>query len=72
MGAQALLVTDRGRPVALLGPLPGTGDRLSQLVAAGLATPPKHDLLSLPPPHIRPTVMSSEEALAMEREERLP
>ena len=33
-------VTDRGRPVALLVPVPG--DLVTQLIAAGVVTPPSH------------------------------
>jgi len=41
-------ITDRGRPVAQLTPIPAS--RLAQLVAAGLARPAKHDLADLPSP----------------------
>jgi prevent-host-death family protein len=42
-------ITDRGRPVALLGPLP-TGSRLEQLRAAGELEPATEDIDDLPEP----------------------
>ncbi len=42
-------VTDRGRPVALLVPIPGGSD-LGRLNAEGRLTPGKGDLLELGPP----------------------
>lgn len=42
-------VTDRGRPVALLAPLP-RGSELERLVASGRARPAKDDLLGQGPP----------------------
>jgi len=70
---ETLRVTDRGRPVALLGPLPGgRSDRLSQLIAAGLVTPAEHDLLSVAKPRSFPAAMSLQEALDEQRDERLP
>ena len=41
-------VTDRGRAVALLVPLPAETSVVARLVASGRATPAKHDLLRLP------------------------
>jgi prevent-host-death family protein len=43
-------VTERGRPVALLVPLPNASTPLQRLVASGRATSPKGDLLDLGPP----------------------
>jgi antitoxin (DNA-binding transcriptional repressor) of toxin-antitoxin stability system len=40
-------VTDRGKAVALLVPLPAETSVVARLVASGRATPAKHDLLSL-------------------------
>jgi len=37
---ERLLVTDRNRPVAELGPAPSTGAALDRLIAAGRVTPP--------------------------------
>ena len=42
-------VTDRGRPVALLAPLPKGGD-LDRLVASGRVRTPESDLFSHGPP----------------------
>ncbi len=38
---EAFTVTDHGRPVALLSPLPPDNDRLAELVAAGVLEPRK-------------------------------
>lgn len=45
---ETVTITDRGRPVAQMTPLPTS--RLDQLVAAGLATPATGDLRDLPAP----------------------
>jgi prevent-host-death family protein len=44
-----LEVTDRGKPVALLVPLPADDSALSRLIASGRATAPVGDLCDLPP-----------------------
>ena len=74
---ETLQVTEHGRPVALLTPLPQQkGSVLDLLIAQGLATPAKEDLVTylrregLPRPHS--TRMSSAEALDLERADRLP
>ena len=46
---ETIEITDRGRPVALLTPLPG-GSPLEQLRAAGEIEPATADLDDLPPP----------------------
>ena len=46
---ETIEVTDRGRPVALLSPLPEAGP-LERLRAAGEVTPPAGDLAELPAP----------------------
>ena len=45
-----LEVTERGKPVAMLGPVDESGSALRELVASGRATPPQGDLLDLAPP----------------------
>ena len=45
---ETITITDRGRPVAQLTPLPGS--RLDLLVEAGLARPPRRSLGDLPMP----------------------
>ena len=45
---ERLVVTERRRPVAMLGPLPDEVDVLDYLIAIGEATPPAGDLLDLP------------------------
>jgi prevent-host-death family protein len=47
---ERLLVTERRRPVAVLGPLPEEDDVLDYLTAIGEATPAQGDLLDLPTP----------------------
>jgi prevent-host-death family protein len=47
---ERLVVTERRRPVAVLGPLPEEDDVLDYLIAIGEATPATGDLLDLPPP----------------------
>jgi prevent-host-death family protein len=38
---EQFVVTDRNRPVAVLGPVPSTDNRLDQLIAEGQVKPPK-------------------------------
>lgn len=45
---EVVTITDRGRAVAQLGPLPAS--RLASLVAGGRARPPKRSLVELGPP----------------------
>lgn len=45
-----LLVTDRRRPVAMLGPLPEEIDIIDLMIATGELTPAAGDLLDLRPP----------------------
>jgi prevent-host-death family protein len=46
---ETIEITDRGRPVALLAPLP-EGSSLERLRAAGEITPATADVNDLPPP----------------------
>jgi prevent-host-death family protein len=63
---EVVIITDRGRPVAQITPLPKS--RMQQLIDAGLVRLPTRDLADLPPPVPGPSL--SEEILRM-REERL-
>jgi prevent-host-death family protein len=45
---ERLIVTDRNRPVAELGPAPSTGPDLDRLIAEGRVTPPKRSGLPEP------------------------
>jgi len=45
---ERLVVTDRNRPVAELGPPPSTGEALDRLIASGRVRPPVHR--GFPPP----------------------
>ncbi|MBA3417381.1 MAG: type II toxin-antitoxin system prevent-host-death family antitoxin [Geodermatophilaceae bacterium] len=47
---EAFTVTDHGRPVALLSPLPPDDDPLAALITAGKITPATGRLKDLPPP----------------------
>ncbi|MBA2554135.1 MAG: type II toxin-antitoxin system Phd/YefM family antitoxin [Geodermatophilaceae bacterium] len=47
---ETFTVTDHGRPVALLSPLPPADDPRAALVAAGKLTPAVGRLADLPPP----------------------
>ena len=57
-----LVVTERRRPVAMLGPLPESTDILDLMIATGEATAPVGDLLDLPEPYksTRPGPSASE------------
>jgi prevent-host-death family protein len=59
-GGERLVVTERRRPVAILGPLPEHDDILDYLIAIGEATPARGDLLDLPRPKPAPGPSSSE------------
>jgi prevent-host-death family protein len=61
-------VTEFGRPVARLGPLPGDkGSVFSRLVAEGRITPARADIASLPAARRAPHGASATEALLSER-----
>jgi len=47
---EAFTVTDRGRPVAMLSPVPNDENPLAALIATGELTPAKGRLADLPPP----------------------
>ncbi len=49
---ERVTITDRGRPVAQLTPIPSS--RIEQLVQAGRARPAKHDITALPEPSSGP------------------
>jgi prevent-host-death family protein len=67
---ERLEVTDHGRPVAVLAPLPAADRPLTRLVASGRLSPPEADLLALLPPKGRPTSRVSR-ALEEGREDRV-
>lgn len=61
-------VTDRGRPVAVLAPLPQGGE-LERLIAVGRAQPATRDLLTIGPPlPARPGIPCPTEVLEELRE----
>ena len=63
-------VTDRGRDVALLIPMPAHATAVERLVASGRAVPAERDVTSLGRPTVR-TKRSLSEALREIREDRL-
>ncbi len=67
---QTLEVTDRGRPVAILAPLPPAATAIERLIASGLATGPVGDLVKLGMPK-GPVSTRASEALEELRRERL-
>ncbi len=64
-------VTDRGRAVAILAPLPAGSTVLERLVAAGRATFPRGDLRELGAPRAARSSRRVSRALAAVRAERL-
>ncbi len=69
MKGDSFEVTEHGRPVALLGPLP-EGTPLERLVRQGRVRPATRDLLELGPPRGRVSTRGSD-ALREGREDRL-
>ena len=67
---ETLQVTEHGRPIAILAPLPAATTALERLVAAGRATPPRGDLRALGAPPGPPSRRASA-ALEATRAERL-
>jgi len=67
---EQLEVTERGKPVAVLAPLPDTSTAIGRLVAAGRATPPAGELRDLPPPEGEVSTRGTD-ALQEQRGERL-
>ncbi|MGH2556838.1 MAG: type II toxin-antitoxin system Phd/YefM family antitoxin [Actinomycetota bacterium] len=67
---ERLEVTERGRPVAVLGPIPEASTTLGRLVANGRARPPAGDVLELPPPRAAVSTKGTD-ALDELRAERL-
>jgi len=63
-------VTERGRTVALLLPLPEPATAVERVIASGRASAPKKDLLTLPRPRGRATTKTSD-ALMADRADRL-
>lgn len=63
-------VTERGRRVAVLAPLPEESTPLKRLVASGRAEAPAGDVLELGPPEGPPSRRLGD-ALETEREERV-
>ena len=67
---ERLEVTEHGRPVAVLAPLPAADRALTRLIASGRVSAPGGELLALLPPTGRVSDRASR-ALAEQREDRL-
>lgn len=70
-GGETFQVTDRGRAVAILAPLPPGTTAIERLVASGRATPALGDLLELGPPREARASRRVSRALQELRAERL-
>ncbi len=69
-GGETIEITDRGRPVAMLAPLP-EGSPLERLRAEGSVEPAHGDLDDLPPPLAsRADLLPSEVLARLRRDER--
>jgi prevent-host-death family protein len=67
---ERLEVTDRGRPVAVLAPLPPAEGALERLIASGRVHAPTSDLLASLPPE-GPASATLSRALEAERADRV-
>ena len=68
---ETLEVTDRGRPVAILAPLPKQVSVLERLRAEGRVTPAKGDLLALKRPRMAVSRRGSRALQIMRQDRRL-
>jgi prevent-host-death family protein len=69
VAGEVLQVTDRGRPVALLTPLPERGSVLERLVAEGRVVPARGSLNDLEPPPRAAEPRPTSQALDEDRSE---
>jgi prevent-host-death family protein len=70
---ESLEITDRGRPVARLVPLPGRETRLERLIADGAVTEARRPLHPLPRPiEVANPVTTISEALEEQRADSVP
>lgn len=67
---ETLRVTDRGRQVAVLSPLPENMTALDRLIASGRARPATGSLAELGPPPPAPRGLSITRALEEQRDDR--
>lgn len=65
-GGERITVTERGRPKAIIGPLPG-GDNIVRGIADGWISPPKVDGPLPPAPQRHPASMSIQEMMDEDR-----
>jgi prevent-host-death family protein len=71
LAGETLEVTERGRPVALLTPVPERADAVSRLVADGRARPATRDFRDLGPPIDAENDVSISDALEGQREDKI-
>jgi len=72
MEGESVEVTQRGRPVAMIVPLPEPADVIERLVSEGRARPAKGNLSDLPPP-LKPepgSILPSEALAELRADER--
>lgn len=70
---ESLEVTDRGKPVARIVPIPERATLLDRLVADGVVTPARRPLHPLPEPiEVKDPVMTISEALEEQRADSVP
>lgn len=71
LSGETLEVTDRGRPVAVLAPLPAEATAIDRLAALGTLRRARLDLTKLGPPLDFPLEISISEALEEQKAEKL-
>ncbi len=67
---ERFVITERGKPVAALGPPPDSENVWDRLIAEGLMTPPTAELDDLPPPIELDDPYGGTKALREQRRER--
>lgn len=70
MAGEVLRVTEHGRPVAVLAPLPRPASAVGRLVASGRAAAPRTALEELGPPKGRVSRRASQALAALRQDER--
>lgn len=68
-GGERITITERGRPKAVLGPLPG-GDHVAEGIAGGWITPAEHDGPLSPAPQRFRAAMSVQAMIDEDRQDR--
>ena len=71
LAGETLEVTERGKPVAVLTPLPGEATAIDRLAASGRLKRARLDLTKLGPPLDCPVEISISEALEEQKAEKI-